>query len=401
MSSSSPEPDKLNPQSRDPTLPSFTIRVLQALQRPHRQHQSSSSISINISRSKLYSSKLVCQGNQPLEDICSTVENCPSSLKEFTLHSLYSYNYYPQHITDSTLIVQRLGSIKDNCYFNNLQELYIPFGVTLQYYHQLRSSSNERDATVISTLALDCLALTAINFGYKLIAEELMFRFVKLMPETLLEFTTAIEPGYLDRVIPTLLRRSGSSLQVLRLSEQDFDGTTARSTYIVDILFTCAEWVCSGLETLSIGIRDLAEYEAEQEMDKQLALYLRNIHNVKDFCRRLQSFTPSLQTLDLAWSHLCQGIPYDPYSHDIEFPDNLRWMNLKWFPIYGGLESTTTTQKEAMQRYSEKKSDLALQRKLQESGILVSEIQMGFMQIISSTAVVGMTGGGIRCTKIV
>ncbi|OAQ29122.1 hypothetical protein K457DRAFT_19535 [Linnemannia elongata AG-77] len=291
------------------------------LQRPHRQHQSSSSISINISRSKVYSSKLVCQGNQPLEDICSTVENCPSSLKEFTLHSLYSYNYYPQHIIDSTLIVQRLGSIKDNYYFNielefhnlklffysllscfpDLQELYIPFGVTLQYYHQLRSSSNERDATVISTLALDCLALTAINFGYNLIAEELKFRFVKLMPETLLEFTTAIEPGYLDR----------------------------------DLLGT--EWVCSGLETLSIGIRDLAEYEAEQEMDKhrnhnslfdtdaELALYLRKIHN-------------------------------DPYSHDIEFPDNLRWMNLKWFPIYGGLESTTTTQNEVMQRYSEKRA---------------------------------------------
>ncbi|KAG0077370.1 hypothetical protein BGZ90_007295 [Linnemannia elongata] len=340
------------------------------LQRPHRQHQSSSSISINISRSKLYSSKLVCQGNQPLEDICSTVENCPSSLKEFTLHSLYSYNYYPQHITDSTLIVQRLGSIKDNCYFNielefynlklffysllscslDLQELYIPFGVTLQYYHQLRSSSNERDATVISTLALDCLALTAINFGYKLIAEELMFRFVKLMPETLLEFTTAIEPGYLDR----------------------------------DLLG--AEWVCSGLETLSIGIRDLAEYEAEQEMDKR-----RNHNSLIDTDRRACLVPPQHP----------QCIPYDPYSHDIEFPDNLRWMNLKWFPIYGGLESTTTTQKEVMQRYSEKKSDLALQRKLQESGILVSEIQMGFMQIISSTAVVGMTGGGIRCTKIV
>ncbi|KAF9297897.1 hypothetical protein BGZ88_008634 [Linnemannia elongata] len=149
-----------------------------------------------------------------------------------------------------------------------------------------------------------------------------MFRFVKLVPETLLEFTTAIEPGYLDR----------------------------------DLLGT--EWVCSGLEALSIGIRDLAEYEAEQEMDKhgnhnllfdtdaELALYLRKIHNVKEFRRRLKSFTPSLQTLDLAWSHLCQGIPYDPYSHDIEFPDNLRWVNLKWFPIYGGLESTTTTQKE-------------------------------------------------------
>ncbi|KAG0071104.1 hypothetical protein BGZ89_011655 [Linnemannia elongata] len=79
--------------------------------------------------------------------------------------------------------------------FPDLQELYVPFGVTLQYYHQLQSSSNERDATVISTLALDCLALTSINFGYNLIAEELMFRFVKLMPETLLEFTTAIEPG--------------------------------------------------------------------------------------------------------------------------------------------------------------------------------------------------------------
>ncbi|KAG0071103.1 hypothetical protein BGZ89_011654 [Linnemannia elongata] len=175
----------------------------------------------------------------------------------------------------------------------------------------------------------------------------------------------------------------------------------------------CAEWVCSGLKTLSIGIRDLAEYEAEQEMDKhrnhnslfdtdaELALYLRKIHDVKEFRRRLKSFTPSLQTLDLAWSHLCQGIPYDPYSHDIEFPDNLRWMNLKCFPIYSGLESTTTTQKEVMQRYSEKMSDLTLQRKVQELGILVSEIQMGFMQIISSTVVVSMTGGGIRCTKIV
>lgn len=76
-------------------------------------------------------------------------------------------------------------------------------------------------------------------------------------------------------------------------------------------------------------------------------------------------------------------------------------MNLKCFPIYSGLESTTTTQKEVMQRYSEKMSDLTLQRKVQELGILVSEIQIGFMQIISSTVVVSMTGGGIRCTKIV
>ncbi|KAK5822412.1 hypothetical protein F5H01DRAFT_402512 [Linnemannia elongata] len=214
-----------------------------------------------------------------------------------------------------------------------------------------------------------------------------MFRFVKLLPETLLEFTTAIEPGYLDRVIPTLLRRSGPSLQVLRLSEQD--GTTARSTYIADILSTCPR------------LKTLVLLPPMRCCRRQLALYLRKIHNVKEFRRRLKSFTPSLQALDLAWSHLCQGIPYDSYSLDIEFPDNLRWMNLKWFPIYGGLESTTTTQKEVMQRYSEKKSDLALQRKLQESGILVSEIQMGFMQIISSAAVVSMTGGGIRCTKIV
>ena len=166
-----------------------------------------------------------------------------------------------------------------------------------------------------------------------------MFRFVKIMPRALLELTTNIEPGYLDRIIPTLLRRSGPSLQVFRLYEQDFDSSSARSTYIADILSTCprlktfvvlppwrwhtrprgtnvglqdllgAEWVCSGLETLSIGIRDLAEYEVEQEMDKdgnhrspsdtnaELALYLCKICNVTKFHRRLRSITSSLQNL--------------------------------------------------------------------------------------------------------
>ncbi|KAF9141601.1 hypothetical protein BGX30_004462, partial [Mortierella sp. GBA39] len=206
---------------------------------------------------------------------------------------------------------------------------------------------------------------------------------------------------------------------VLRFNERHVDGSSARSTYIADILSACprlktlvvlpprrchtrpidtnvglqdllgAEWVCSGLETLSICIRDLAEYEVKQGMDKdgnqsspsdidaELALYLRQIHNVSEFHRRLKAMSPSLQTLDLTWNPLCQDISYDPYSHDINFPDNLRWMNLKWFPVSGGLKSTTTALEVVIQRQLEKKSDLSLQRKLQDSGIFVCEIRMG------------------------
>lgn len=102
-----------------------------------------------------------------------------------------------------------------------------------------------------------------------------------------------------------------------------------------------AEWVCSGLETLLINIIDLAEYEVKQEKDEDgnhsslhgtdsdLTFYIRKIQNVSEFLRRLKAVKPSLQTLDPAWSHLCQDISYDPYSHDLDFPNNLRWMNLK------------------------------------------------------------------------
>ncbi|KAG9069859.1 hypothetical protein KI688_009184 [Linnemannia hyalina] len=134
----------------------------------------------------------------------------------------------------------------------------------------------------------------------------------------------------------------------------------------------------SRLETLSICIWDLAEYEAELELDKggnsspfdtdaELALYLRKIHNLTESHRRL--------------------------SHDIDFPDSLRWMNLKRLPVSGGLESTATAQEVAIQSQSRKKSNLALQRRLQDSGILVFEIRMGFMRSIRS-APVGITTGG-------
>lgn len=461
-----------DPRVRNLSLPPFADRLLQALQQPHQQHQSSSSSSsISVSNSSLYSMKLVCHGNQSLEDLCSIIENCPSSLKELTLHSHYSDQYYPSIITDPTPILQRLESIKNNSNSNSsihpasnpasrqhripslrllniswndleegselefhnaglflysllscfpdLQELYVPFGVTLQYNSEGRLSPNGTDAAFISTLALNCPVLTTINFGHNLITEEQMFRFVKIIPEALQELTTGIEPNYLDRVIPTLLRRSGPSLQVLRLKEQDFDGSSIRSTYIADIVSSCprlkslvvlppwryhmdhqgtnvglqdllnVDWICSGLETLSIGIMDLAEYQVEQEIDKdgnhsplyhndeEFALYLRKTHNVTEFHRRLKSITPSLQNPSLTWSYHCQDIPYDPYSHDIDFPNNLRWMNLKWLPVYGVFNAKTTAQEVAIQRQLEKKSDLALQRKLQDSGIFVSEIRMG------------------------
>ncbi|KAF9547479.1 hypothetical protein EC957_008316 [Mortierella hygrophila] len=120
----------------------------------------------------------------------------------------------------------------------------------------------------------------------------------------------------------------------------------------------------------TVDLWDLAEYEAELEMDKggnhsspsdtdaELALYLRKIHNVTKSRRWL--------------------------SHDIDFPDKLRWMKLKWFPVSIGLESTATAQEVAIQSQSRKRSNLALQRRFQDSGILVSEIRMGFMRSIRS-----------------
>lgn len=112
-------------------------------------------------------------------------------------------------------------------YFPELQDLHVPYGVTHQYNSNGILNPNYTDAALISTLALNGPALTTINFGYSLIAEDNMFRFVNNMPVALQEFTTGIEPGYLDRVIPTLLRRSGQSLQILRLNEKHSDGSSA------------------------------------------------------------------------------------------------------------------------------------------------------------------------------
>ncbi|KAF9156019.1 hypothetical protein BG015_007585 [Linnemannia schmuckeri] len=402
--------------ARDSPLPPFAIRAFQAFQQHRRQ--SSLSLSNNSdSSSGLHSLKLVRYGNQSLEDICSIIKNCPSSLKELTLHSHYM-NCRPIPVCNS-----------------DLQDLYLPNGVVYRYSSDRRLNSNSPDAALISTLVLNCQALTTVNFGENLIAEEQMFRFVKVMPEPLQELTMKIESDYLGRVFPALLRRSGPALQVLRLDEYGFDDTNVRSTYIADILATCprlktlaiwppwrshtesqgtnvglqdllrAEWACSGLEALSISSMDLTEYKAEQEMDKDkdrssaynadsgLAFYLRKIHNVTEFLRRLKVITPSLQNLSLAWSYLCHDI------HTTHTAMILRWMNLKWSPFYGGGRgglSSTSLREAAVQRQLEKERDLVLQRKLQSPGISVCEFKMGIT--CTSGAAYGRTtgGGGIQ-----
>ncbi|KAF9156018.1 hypothetical protein BG015_007584 [Linnemannia schmuckeri] len=172
---------------------------------------------------------------------------------------------------------------------------------------------------IVTTL---CPALTTINFGENLIAEEHMFRI----------FVVASAP---DKLRP--------------FSNIGLD----------DLLG--ADWVCLGLETLSISINELAVVMADEagvlydgptplaledkgsEKDNQLELaaaqtdedyarYSSMVLNVSEFYRGLKAL-PEVATLDLQWSKTCQTVPYEcgmAFSDDLLTVDNLQWMGLSW-----------------------------------------------------------------------
>ncbi|KAG0272320.1 hypothetical protein BGZ95_011931 [Linnemannia exigua] len=140
-------------------------------------------------------------------------------------------------------------------------------------------------STLVTQLSTNYPDLTTIDFGENLIAEDDMFRFIVDLFKSLQGLSMRITPAYLDRVLPTLLHRSGPTLHLLRLCEMGFNQGQIRSTYIADILASCphlktfvalaspgmvklfsnarlqellcAGWACSGLEKMSISIEEI------------------------------------------------------------------------------------------------------------------------------------------------
>ncbi|KAF8945568.1 hypothetical protein BGZ47_002407 [Haplosporangium gracile] len=202
-----------------------------------------------------------------------------------------------------------------------------------------------------------------------------------------------------------------STLEVIRLQELDFvpDHIHHRSRYILEILTSCFQpkilvavpsrgshsdpwhldlwhpnlliydllqmsWVCSELETLSIGVLDLAapsepkilnrgkdmedEAETTSSDNSELTIYKRKIQILTSFYNRLKSRLLLLSTLDFQWSKSCKNIPYDCAVECFNSPltvDNLRWMGLRWWTIYG---LKTTAVQEAFGALSKKERDL-------------------------------------------
>ncbi|KAF9297891.1 hypothetical protein BGZ88_008628 [Linnemannia elongata] len=216
-------------------------------------------------------------------------------------------------------------------------------------------------STLIPALATHCPALTTVNFGENLISEDHMFRFIMYMSRSLQGLTARITPSYLTRVLPALLKRSGPTLQHLRLAELGFDESHLRSTYIADILACCprlktlfvlpkaqpaskigtqdllgAKWICSGLETLSISINELtlAVAPESETLHEHLetafaAVGGEEIRCISDFYKRLKTL-PFLRALDLRWSPACQMAlcvsEKASFSDELLTVDNLKWM---------------------------------------------------------------------------
>ncbi|KAF9543513.1 hypothetical protein EC957_000789 [Mortierella hygrophila] len=198
-------------------------------------------------------------------------------------------------------------------------------------------------------------------------------------------------PDFHERVLPILLERSASTLEVVRLQElnsEQCDIRQQRSSYVLEILTSCPrlktlaivpsqgsgtypwflnlylydllqkDWVCSALEVLSIGVLDLGAPSESNGLNKdkdteedaettsadnpELALYKRKIQTLTSFYLRLKSHLSHQTTLDFQWSKSCKEIPYDcavEYSNSLLTFDNLRWMGLRWWTIHG-LETT-------------------------------------------------------------
>ncbi|KAF9079538.1 hypothetical protein BGX23_003793 [Mortierella sp. AD031] len=194
-----------------------------------------------------------------------------------------------------------------------------------------------------------------------------------------------ISADYLDRVLPTLLRHSGSTLQSLRLCEM-YSPQDCRSDYIGDFLAYCpllkalvvvpsyghsysssnislqdllhADWTtaASCLETLSISISELVSAPADEldileeslailallddtqdQGDQELTLHASMVHNVTEFYKRLKAL-PNLKELDLLWHQSCHLVPYEcgiEFSDGLLTMDNLEWMGLDWGTMYG------------------------------------------------------------------
>ncbi|KAF9146633.1 hypothetical protein BG015_011549 [Linnemannia schmuckeri] len=415
-------------------LTAFVMRVLQVLQ---RHHQSSSSLpslsSSDSSNSGLYSLKPVYRGSTSMKDICSIVENCPPSLQELTIHS-YIDAYAHIYTSDPQAIRDRFAAIKNNNLHIHIHNHTL--NLSNNYSHpSITTPTNARQTTrtpnlrllniahydeLISILTASCPTLTNINFGENFIAEEHMFRFLSTLPEgQLLGITMMIRPDFLTHVLPTLLERSASTLEAIRLQELDFvsDRIHHRSGYILQILTSCPQlktlvvvpsrglhsnpclpnllihdllqedWVCSELKTLSNDVLDLAapsestnldrgknvenEAETTSPYNPELAIYKCKIQILASFYSRLKSRLPLLSTLDFQWSKSCKNIPYDcavEYSNSLLTVDNLRWMGLRWWTIYG---LKTTAVREALGALSEKESNLFEEHRWQGMGIYV------------------------------
>ncbi|KAF9156021.1 hypothetical protein BG015_007587 [Linnemannia schmuckeri] len=373
--------------------------LLKALQ-PHRSSSSTATTTTTstttVSASKLYSLKLKLRGNMTFADICSMIENCPPSLQELTVQCLFwtklgnissaawSYDLEKRFAwmksNDNTSFQRQLPALRclalnwysafDGKEINlvDLEKFLFPLLAcfpTLQDLTISKITSRLLDggSTLIPALVTYCPALTTINFGENLISEEHMFRFIMDMPQGLQGLTTRITPSYLNRVLPVLLKRSGPTLQHLHLAELGLDQSHIRSTYIADILACCprlktlvvlpkaqpafkiglrdllsAQWVCTGLETLSISINEVTiapehELKAQQGLLKAAVAEQEGegISKISEFYRRLKTL-PCLTVLDLRWSPACQetvSVCKKAFSDELLTTGHLKWMGLR------------------------------------------------------------------------
>ncbi|KAG0380160.1 hypothetical protein BGX24_009871 [Mortierella sp. AD032] len=269
---------------------------------------------------------LKVQGSQSFADIYSIVETCPLSLKELTVQSSYFHNpLYRPMLERSQNLRKRLESMKNSSKDNSTTSATNNIDTSQQRVPALRLLSvswfsardgqelNVVDAelffipllgcfpelqtlsvpkipytilnggyTLVSQLITNYPNLTIIDFGGNLITEYSMLLFLS---KPLQGLSMRITPADLDRVLPTLLHRSGPTLKLLRLCEMGFKQGRNRSPYNADILTSCprletfvvvassgkvklaskislqellrSEWACSGLEKLSISIDEI------------------------------------------------------------------------------------------------------------------------------------------------
>ncbi|KAF9912377.1 hypothetical protein EC991_011069 [Linnemannia zychae] len=411
--------------SRQPEKAPFAIRLCQALQ--YHQPRSAATSSVNVSN--LNSLTLIIHGCQSYSDVCSIAENCPPELKELMVQSIYRHNVAQRRRLERGYnLGTRLATMKNNNKENstptandaNLPQERIPALQLLNVSWYSESDGQELDvvntdffffpflscfpalqdltvpkipcrllkggSALVSLLSSSFSALTTIDFGENLLAEDQMFRLITSLSKPLQGLSMRITPAYLDRVLPTLLQLSGPTTKVLRLCEMGFNQGQNRSTYIADILASYPQlktfvvlaspgkvksvskirlqdllrtgWVCSRLEKLSISIDEIVTaptretdagcnglvtltLDEEERQDKetnlsirteqqQLVLYADKVHLVSEVCRRLKALR-YLTTLELQWGPNNYAVPYEcglELSDNLLTVDNLAWMGL-------------------------------------------------------------------------